>query len=101
MNQKEFIKKAPCFQKHGALDYRIIDLWFESTLFFLQKNNQPPKAIGYFWWKRVDSNHRSRRQQIYSLPPLATRELFHVGPIKAHCLSPAVELVNGLEPLTC
>ena len=22
----------------------------------------------------VDSNHRSRRQQIYSLPPLATRE---------------------------
>ncbi len=27
-----------------------------------------------FWWERVDSNHRSRRQQIYSLPPLATRE---------------------------
>ena len=26
------------------------------------------------WWERVDSNHRSRRQQIYSLPPLATRE---------------------------
>ncbi len=37
MNQKEFIKKAPCFQKHGALDYRIIDLWFESTLFFYKK----------------------------------------------------------------
>ena len=30
------------------------------------------------WWKRVDSNHRSRRQQIYSLPPLAARELFHI-----------------------
>ena len=27
------------------------------------------------WWERVDSNHRSQRQQIYSLPPLATREL--------------------------
>ena len=26
----------------------------------------------------MDSNHRSRRQQIYSLPPLATRELLHI-----------------------
>ena len=35
---------------------------------------------GFFkvWWMRVDSNHRSRRQQIYSLPPLATRELIHM-----------------------
>ena len=31
-----------------------------------------------FWWERVDSNHRSRRQQIYSLPPLATREHSHI-----------------------
>ena len=30
------------------------------------------------WWERVDSNHRSRRQQIYSLPPLATRERSHM-----------------------
>ena len=30
------------------------------------------------WWERVDSNHRSRRQQIYSLPPLATRERSHI-----------------------
>ena len=30
-----------------------------------------------FWWERVDSNHRSHRQQIYSLPPLATREHSH------------------------
>ena len=35
-------------------------------------------ASAFFWWKRVDSNHRSRRQQIYSLPPLATRELFRI-----------------------
>ena len=26
------------------------------------------------WWGKVDSDHRSQRQQIYSLPPLATRE---------------------------
>ena len=30
------------------------------------------------WWERVDSNHRSQRQQIYSLPPLATRERSHI-----------------------
>ena len=27
-----------------------------------------------FWWGKVDSNHRSDKQQIYSLSPLATRE---------------------------
>ena len=42
-----------------------------------------------FWWERVDSDHRSHRQQIYSLPPLATRERSHM------------ELVNGVEPSTC
>ena len=34
------------------------------------------------WWEKVDSNHRSMTQQIYSLPPL-------------------LELVDGLEPPTC
>ena len=27
----------------------------------------------------VDSNHRSNLQQIYSLPPLATRESIHIN----------------------
>ena len=31
-----------------------------------------------FWWERVDSDHRSETQQIYSLPPLATREHSHI-----------------------
>ena len=30
---------------------------------------------GFSWWGRTDSNHRSETQQIYSLSPLATREL--------------------------
>ncbi len=30
------------------------------------------------WWERMDLNHRSEAQQIYSLPPLATRELSHI-----------------------
>ena len=29
-------------------------------------------------WVVVDSNHRRRCQQIYSLPPLATRETTHI-----------------------
>ena len=30
------------------------------------------------WWGMVDSNHRRRCQQIYSLSPLATREIPHI-----------------------
>ena len=38
------------------------------------------------WWWGMDSNHRSQRQQIYSLPPLAARE------------SHQMERVKGIEP---
>ncbi len=37
------------------------------------------QKMRFLWWERMDSNHRSRRQQIYSLPPLATRELSHIN----------------------
>ena len=52
---------------------------------------QPLTGSPFCWWRRVDSNHRSETQQIYSLPPLATRELLHIP----------LELVDGLEPPTC
>ena len=48
----------------------------------------------HLWWEKVDSNHRSMTQQIYSLPPLATREFSHIQ-LKE------MELVDGLEPPTC
>lgn len=32
------------------------------------------KPIQAAWWEEVDSNHRSRGRQIYSLLPLAARE---------------------------
>ena len=48
----------------------------------------------YFWWGMVDSNHRRRCQQIYSLSPLATREIPHIKHIR-------LELVDGFEPPTC
>ena len=47
-----------------------------------------------FWWAEVDSNHRSRRRQIYSLIHLAALE-------SAHILNFVVEPVIGLEPTTC
>ena len=46
-------------------------------------------ASAFFWWGMVDSDHRSQWQQIYSLPPLAAREIPHM------------ELVIGVEPTTC
>ena len=67
--------------------------------------NEKPDKIGLFgghiffvsalWWERVDSDHRSETQQIYSLPPLATREHSHIK------LKKKLELVDGLEPPTC
>ena len=37
------------------------------------------QMCAFFWWGMVDSDHRSQWQQIYSLPPLAAREIPHVG----------------------
>ena len=37
-----------------------------------------PNGVSLLWWGRTDSNHRSDTQQIYSLSPLATRELPHI-----------------------
>ena len=37
-----------------------------------------PKQCSFCWLGRTDSNHRSETQQIYSLSPLATRELPHI-----------------------
>ena len=48
------------------------------------------KHLVFCWWGRTDSNHRSETQQIYSLSPLATRELPHI------LFSSSVEPVDGL-----
>ena len=51
----------------------------------------------YSWkrkWMEVDSNHRSKLQQIYSLSPLATRESIHM---ELCSIKPMI----GLEPITC
>ena len=38
----------------------------------------PSRDVKKEWWRGLDSNQRSRRRQIYSLLPLATREPLHV-----------------------
>ena len=49
---------------HPALPYDIVFNFFQ---------NIPERE-----WMEVDSNHRSKLQQIYSLSPLATRESIHI-----------------------
>ena len=39
---------------------------------------KPDLSVWFVWWGMVDSNHRRHSQQIYSLSPLATRELPHI-----------------------
>ena len=60
-----------------------------------EKYQSPQKGNWYFWWGKMDSNHRRHCQQIYSLSPLATREFPHMQ------FCQKVELVDGLEPPTC
>ena len=62
----------------------------------VKRNKNTDRLTGnrYFWWGMVDSNHRRRCQQIYSLSPLATQEIPHIKHIR-------LELVDGFEPPTC
>ena len=52
---------------------------FPRAAFQIHNKKRPTCWRDVCWWRRVDSNHRSESQQIYSLPPLATRELLHVN----------------------
>ena len=56
---------------------RTVAFWiFESALQPSKRTKRPiQKGLVFLWWGRTDSNHRSETQQIYSLSPLATREL--------------------------
>ena len=60
----------------------------------IRNEKSTPWGAFRFWWREVESNHRSRRRQIYSLLPLATRES-----LRNH--AKRVELMMGLEPATC
>ena len=60
---------------------RLSIIWRPNHAVFLThpiQKQQIQNSICCFWWKGVDSNHRSRRRQIYSLLPLAAREPFRI-----------------------
>ncbi len=67
----------------GAGRFTVCSLWplGNSSRRFLYLTDVFPtqsiKCSSYeeIWWRRTDSNHRRRSRQIYSLLPLATREL--------------------------
>ena len=63
---------------------------------------QHQTVLDFSWWGRTDSNHRSETQQIYSLSPLATRELPHIqlARLRVTLWHPVLEPVDGLEPPT-
>ena len=72
---------AVCLKRR--LRQRSSDLYWKAQRFIrLPVKNKKQKTASsrllLFWWRRVDSNHRRRCQQIYSLPPLATRELLPI-----------------------
>ena len=48
---------------------------FAGNISAAKNNSQEFSLLAVIWWGRTDSNHRSETQQIYSLSPLATREL--------------------------
>ena len=73
------------------VDLPLRGINFDSTYPHQIKSTNHLTVIGTFWWGMVDSNHRRRCQQIYSLSPLATREIPHIH----------LELVDGFEPPTC
>ena len=75
----------------GMVDLPLRGINLDSTYPHQIKSTNHLTVIGTFWWGMVDSNHRRRCQQIYSLSPLATREIPHMK----------LELVDGFEPPTC
>ena len=77
--------------RHQATVHRTVAFWiFESIHPSSTTKNRHPCGQRFLWWGRTDSNHRSETQQIYSLSPLATRELPHI------LFSSSVEPVDGL-----
>ena len=62
----------------GMVDLPLRGINFDST--YPHQKNIPAgqRTVGNIWWGMVDSNHRRRCQQIYSLSPLATREIPHI-----------------------
>ena len=90
--------RSPVFALVEAICHRHIAFRWVRISPSLAKAKTPPYwVVSCFWWGMVDSNHRRHSQQIYSLSPLATREIPHIQILYDACMEP----VDGLEPPTC
>ena len=90
---REQIKELPPAGWRQTRLHRSLVFDYSNPYLYAKQNSRYRKVSAVLWWGRTDSNHRSDTQQIYSLSPLATRELPHIY------LS-ALEPVDGLEPPT-
>ena len=54
-----------------------------SSQYLIKAKEHTIKVCSFTWWEMVDSNHRRLSQQIYSLSPLATREISHIKLLRA------------------
>ena len=66
-----------CLENVGLVPRLVISRANERTGWFESGPPRTAKRAPFFkvlflWWEEVDSNHRSRRRQIYSLMHLAT-----------------------------
>ena len=74
-------KKSNRPEAVGHLNKTQLENWLSKPPIFNDTAKKKACDIFYvtgFWWELVDSNHRSIKQQIYSLSPLATRESSHI-----------------------
>ena len=93
------LRAAMIYQAYGNPQSSLRSLRGTPTAAWIKKEvTFGRQKLLLFWWGMVDSDHRSQWQQIYSLPPLAAREIPH---IRIGLLPYRMELVNGVEPSTC
>ena len=72
------LRAMPCATSSGFHTTRGAR-WFHTkpAAWITKKELLVDKSSFFCWWGMVDSDHRSQWQQIYSLPPLAAREIPH------------------------
>ena len=81
LRQDEAIKMSNRLKTAGHLYKTQLENWLSKPPIFNDTAKKKACDIFFvtgFWWELVDSNHRSIKQQIYSLSPLATRESSHI-----------------------
>ena len=75
---REQIKELPPAGWRQTRLHRSLVFDYSNPYLYAKQNSRYRKVSAVLWWGRTDSNHRSDTQQIYSLSPLATRELPHI-----------------------